>query len=77
VDEPYPFPTLRSYIREVVQAFGAERVFWGSDATRLPVPYREIRRQFTDDLDFLDDRERTLILGQAVSEWVRWPEPVR
>ena len=74
VDEAYPFPTLRPYIRDVVDAFGAERVFWGSDATRLSVPYSEIRRQFTDDLDFLDDRQRELILGGAVSKWVAWPE---
>ncbi len=31
VDEPYPFPTLHPLVRRVVDAFGPQRCFWGTD----------------------------------------------
>ena len=40
VDEGYPFPSLQRPVRQVIDAFGADRVLWGSDLSRctLPVP---------------------------------------
>ena len=35
VSETYPYPTLQRAIRQVVQAFGPRRTFWGSDISRL------------------------------------------
>ena len=36
--EPYPFPGLHTHIRQVYDAFGPRRMFWGTDWTRLPAP---------------------------------------
>lgn len=73
VTEGYPFPSLHARIRKVVAAFGAERVFWGSDLTRLTCSYAEAKTLFTEQLTFLDDRQLELIMGGALAEWIGWP----
>lgn len=77
---PYPFEDLHAAIRRVVDAFGPDRVFWGSDHTRLPThseggaDYRQSRMLFTDQLPFLDPAARALVLGDALKRWLDWPE---
>ena len=34
--EAYPFPALHIYLRQVYDAFGPERMFWGTDITKMP-----------------------------------------
>ena len=41
VAEPYPFPTLHPQIRRVVDAFGPQRIFWGTDLSQMPCSYRQ------------------------------------
>jgi L-fuconolactonase len=72
VDESYPFPSLHEPIRRVVQEFGARRVFWGSDLTRLPCTYSECSRLVMDALEFLSEEECEWIMGRGISEWLRW-----
>ena len=38
---PYPFTSLHEPVRRLVGEYGAERVFWGSDLTRLRCRYAE------------------------------------
>jgi L-fuconolactonase len=71
-DSVFPFPDLKPIVASVVEAFGAERVFWGSDLSRLPCSYSELVRFFTAELDFLSTRERQLLLGDGISEWLGW-----
>jgi predicted TIM-barrel fold metal-dependent hydrolase len=73
VAEPYPFPSLHDSICRVVEGFGAERVFWGSDLTRLPCPYDEAVRLFMRELRCLSDEEKHLIMGRAIATWLQWP----
>jgi len=77
VDEPYPFPTLHPQIRRVVEAFGPERVFWGTDLSQLPCPYRQAVTLFTEELDFLSTWDREWIMGRAIARWLNWPVPAR
>lgn len=72
VSGPYPFAALHDPIRRVIQAFGAERVFWGSEMTRLPCPYLEAVRLFTDALTFLSPEELTQVMGVALCRWIGW-----
>lgn len=69
--EPYPFPTMRLCVRELVAAFGPERVFWGSDVTRIPVSLRQ-SLDFVRDDDVLARSERNLVLGDALAQWLGW-----
>ena len=75
VDEPAPFPSLHPHIERVVGAFGASRVFWGSELTRLPCSYAEVLALFAEDLESLSGEQRRSILGAGVTEWLGWPRP--
>jgi L-fuconolactonase len=74
VDEGYPFPSLHRPVRQVIDAFGADRVLWGSDLSRLTCSYREWVRFFTDQVDLWLPDEVDLVLGGTASRWLGWPE---
>lgn len=71
--EPYPFRDLHLHVRRVRDAFGPRRMLWGTDYSRLPVPYRDALRLFAEGLDFLTADDRSWILGRASLEWLQWP----
>lgn len=73
--EDYPFTFLHRRIERVVDAFGPERVFWGSDVSRLHSTYEECRRLFTDELDFLSATDLDWIMGRGLRQWLDWPRP--
>src|SRR3712207_8043118 len=33
---PYPFASIHPYLRQIFNAFGPERTFWGTDITKMP-----------------------------------------
>lgn len=72
---PYPFANLNASIRKVIESFGPERSYWGSDITRIPatVPYRQVVTHFTEALDFLSPGDLELIMGKALAKRLRWP----
>lgn len=70
--EPYPFPRLHKHVRRVYDAFGPRRMLWGTDYSRLTVPYREAIRLFTEALDFLSKDDREWIMGRTCAEWLGW-----
>ena len=73
--EGYPYPSLHPQIRRVIDAFGPQRVFWGTDLSHLPCPYRQALTLFTEELRDLTAAEKEWILGRAIAEWLRWPLP--
>ena len=70
--EPYPYGSLQAQVERVVGAFGATRVFWGSDLTRLPCTYETLVRLFKEELPFLSADDRRLVLGDGLVEWLGW-----
>lgn len=72
VTEPAPFPSLVPHVERVIDAFGAERVFWGSELSRLACSYREVLDLFADGLPSLTDDERASVLGLGVCRWLGW-----
>lgn len=75
VDEPYPFPTIQPLLRRVVDAFGPERCFWGTDLSHLPCPYKQVVTLFTEEMKSLSSTELEWIMGRGLAEWLRWPLP--
>ena len=71
--EKYPFPGLHRRIRRVYDAFGARRMLWGTDYSRLPCPYRQAITLYTEELDFLSSEDKEWIMGRAAAEWLGWP----
>ncbi|MDE2580511.1 MAG: amidohydrolase [Rhodospirillales bacterium] len=74
-DDVYPYRSIHDYIRQVFDAFGPRRTFWGTDLTRLPCSYREAISFFTDELTFLSAEDKEWVMGRAVCEWLGWSLP--
>lgn len=72
--QPYPFPGLHRHLFRVFDAFGPERVFWGSDYSRLPCSYRDAIALFSEALEFLSEQDREWIMGRALLKWLGWSE---
>jgi predicted TIM-barrel fold metal-dependent hydrolase len=75
VDEPYPFATLHPLVRRVVDAFGPQRCFWGTDLSHLPCPYKQVVTLFTEEMKSLSPDELEWIMGRGIAEWLNWPLP--
>jgi len=71
--DPYPFRSLHPAVYRLVQAFGPQRVFWGSDLSRIRGPYRESVGMFVDELRDLSPDDLEWIMGRGVSTWLGWP----
>jgi predicted TIM-barrel fold metal-dependent hydrolase len=69
--DTYPFRSLHAPIRQVLDAYGPERVFWGSDLTRLPCSYREALHLFTEAAP-LTGTERASVAGAGLAAWLGW-----
>ena len=71
-DEPYPFRGIHNHVKRVVDAFGPNRVFWGTDLSRLTCSYREAITFFTEELPFLSGADKEQIMGKAICDWLGW-----
>ena len=76
MDKPpqeFPYPDLQAPLREIISAFGIERVMWGTDWTRVP---RATYRQATDfirDSTMLSATEKEALMGRNLRRVFRWP----
>jgi L-fuconolactonase len=70
--EPYPYPALHPLLRQLYDAFGPERLFWGSDLSRLRGSYRDLVRLFREELDFLSPDDVEAVMGRSVLTWLDW-----
>jgi L-fuconolactonase len=70
--EPYPYPALHPLLRQLYDAFGPERLFWGSDLSRLRGSYRDLVRLFREELDFLSPADVEAVMGRSVLTWLDW-----
>jgi len=74
---PYPYRNLHDPVRRVYEAFGPQRMFWGSDLTRLKCTYRQCVTMFTEEMPWLTTNDLELIMGRALCEWLDWPTPAQ
>jgi len=72
-NENYPFRDLHEPLRRTIDAFGPERVFWGTDLSRIPCSYRECVTFILEEMDCLSKQEKNLLLGEAICRWLDWP----
>jgi predicted TIM-barrel fold metal-dependent hydrolase len=73
--EAYPYRNIHGYIRQVFDAFGPRRMFWGTDLTRLPCSYRQAVTMFTEELPWLAGADLEWVMGRGVCEWLGWALP--
>jgi predicted TIM-barrel fold metal-dependent hydrolase len=70
--EPYPYRNVHGYLRQIFDAFGPRRFFWGTDLTRMPCSWRQCVTMFTEELPFLSADDKDLVMGQAMCDWIGW-----
>lgn len=69
----YPYRSLHDYIRRAYDAFGPQRLFWGTDLSRSPIAYRQHVTLFMDELPWMSAADKDWIMGRGVCEWLGWP----
>ena len=74
--EPYPYPIMQIYLRQIFDAFGPERMFWGTDITKMPCSWGQCVTMFTEELPWLKGRDLDLVMGEALCAWWGWKRPV-
>ncbi|MFP6749935.1 MAG: amidohydrolase family protein [Alphaproteobacteria bacterium] len=70
--EAYPFPGMHAYLRQIYDAFGPDRMFWGTDITKMPCSWAQCVAMFTEELPWLGEADKTLIMGNAIRAWWGW-----
>lgn len=72
--EPYPFLDLWPHLGSIIEAFGVERVIWGSDYTQHEeeLTYRE-SVDYIRASDRLGETEKRAILGGNLESLIEWP----
>jgi predicted TIM-barrel fold metal-dependent hydrolase len=70
--EPYPFPKMHTYLRQIYDAFGPSRMFWGTDITKMPCSWHQCVTMFTRELPWLSEPDKTLVMGNALCTWWGW-----
>lgn len=71
--EPYPYASFHEPLRQVFEAFGPDRMFWGTDLSRMPVSYRECVEMFTETLPWLKGEKLAGVMGLGLCRWIGWP----
>jgi predicted TIM-barrel fold metal-dependent hydrolase len=70
--EAYPFPSMHMYLRQVFNAFGPRRMFWGTVISAMPCSWRQCVTMFTEELPWLGEADKPLIMGEALDTWWGW-----
>jgi predicted TIM-barrel fold metal-dependent hydrolase len=73
--EAYPYRNIHGHLRQIYDAFGPERMFWGTDITRMPCSWRQCVTLFTEELPWLPARDKELVMGRALCAWIDWKLP--
>ncbi len=71
----YPFTNIHGYLHQIYDAFGPDRMFWGTDITRMPCSWRQCATFFTEELPWLSENDKELIMGRALCAWLDWKLP--
>ncbi|MFY0613577.1 MAG: amidohydrolase [Hyphomicrobiaceae bacterium] len=70
-DDAYPFKSLHKHYRVMYDAFGPNRLFWGTDITKMPCSWQQCVEHF-QAISWIPDADKELIMGDAVCKWLGW-----
>ena len=73
--QPYPFRDVADHVKRVFDAYGPQRSYWGTDLTNsyAKASYRQRITQFTEELPFLSEADKDLVMGRAIVARLKWP----
>jgi predicted TIM-barrel fold metal-dependent hydrolase len=69
---PWPYRNIHPYLKQIFDAFGPSRMFWGTDITRMPCSWRQCVTMFTEELPWLKGRDLEMVMGRALCDWIGW-----
>jgi L-fuconolactonase len=71
---PYPFRDVTEILHRVIDAYGPQRCYWGTDLTNTfsKGPYRQRITHFTEELSFLSESDKDWIMGRAILKRLNW-----
>ena len=73
--EPYPFKDIWAPVREIVGAFGADRVMWGTDFTRVSGLHSYWdATHYLAEIDGLSGEQLELMYGQSLRTLLHWAD---
>ena len=67
-----PYNSIHDYLHQIYDAFGPKRMFWGTDITRMPCSWKQCVTMFTEELPWLSEADKELVMGNAVCEFLGW-----
>src|SRR5450759_948404 len=70
--QSYPYKNIHRYLQQIIETFGPDRCFWGTDITRMPCSYRQCVTMFTEEMPWLKGRDLERVMGGAVVDWLGW-----
>jgi predicted TIM-barrel fold metal-dependent hydrolase len=72
--QPYPFRDVTDHVKRVFDAYGPQRSYWGTDLTNsyAKASYRQRISHFTEELSFLTESDKDLVMGRAIVERLKW-----
>ena len=70
--ETYPFPIMHTYLEKIYDAFGPNRMFWGTDITKMPCSWKQCVTMFTEEASWLRTNHHELVMGEALCNWWGW-----
>lgn len=70
--DPWPFHSLDETLRQIFDAFGPDRIMWGSDLSRLHHPYRQCVTHISESLAWLSSADLERIMGGNVIRLLGW-----
>jgi predicted TIM-barrel fold metal-dependent hydrolase len=68
----YPFSNIQDGLHRIFDAFGPQRMFWGTDITRMPCSYRQCVTFFTEELPWLKGPDLESVMGRGLCKWIGW-----
>lgn len=72
VSDGYPFTSLTPRYRAIYDAFGPDRMFWGTDITRMPCNWRDCVTAFTEHQSWCPAGDMAKIMGGGIARWLGW-----
>ena len=86
--EPYPFAALWPRLRKIIDAYGPERLMWGTDYTRVTGRHRHPRDpggrlSYGELVDFLrytsevTEADKAIMFNGAIRKWFGWPDAAK
>ena len=75
--EDYPYRNIHPHLKQLIDAFGPRRCFWGTDLSamisRTKCTYPQAVTMFTEEMDFLSKEDLEFVMGRGLAECLPWP----